>query len=69
VNNTKIELHLLIGDAMEPIQKPSKEEVRVWLLQRQLERTPPPSIQQIRRELGWDLCSKNPPRQQKSVLA
>jgi hypothetical protein len=69
MNNTKIELHLLIGDAMEPIQKPSKEEVRVWLLQRQLERTPPPGIQQIRRELGWDLCSKNSPRQQKSGRA
>jgi len=34
---------------------PTKEVVRQWLHQRQAGREPPPSIEQIRRELGWKL--------------
>lgn len=40
---------------MEIMGKPSKEEVRVWMQQRRSEKTPPPNIEQIRRELGWKL--------------
>lgn len=35
--------------------KPSKEQVQVWMHNRRAERTPPPSPEQIRRELGWQL--------------
>lgn len=34
---------------------PPKEQVRAWSVRRRTERTPPPSPDQIRRELGWDL--------------
>ena len=34
---------------------PSKETVHSWFMQRRAEKTPPPSPEQIRRELGWDL--------------
>jgi hypothetical protein len=34
---------------------PSKEQVRQFMRQRRVERTPPPSPEQIRRELGWHL--------------
>ncbi len=40
---------------MEIKGKPSKEEVRVWMQQRRSEKTPPPNIEQVRRELGWQL--------------
>jgi hypothetical protein len=35
--------------------KPSNEQVRNWTQQRQVQRTPPPAPEQIRRELGWVL--------------
>ena len=41
--------------------KPSKEQVQVWMQQRRAERTPPPSPEQIRRELGWGLLPYHGP--------
>lgn len=41
------------------MQKPAqatKEQIRQYLLTRQTAANPPPSIQEIRRQLGWDLA-------------
>lgn len=35
--------------------KPTKEQVRSYMQRRVLQRTPPPDLMQIRRELGWNL--------------
>jgi hypothetical protein len=35
--------------------KPSNQQVRNWMQQRQAERKPPPAPDQIRRELGWQM--------------
>jgi len=40
---------------MPQTSKPSNEQVRSWMRQRKVERTPPPAPEQIRRELGWQL--------------
>lgn len=40
---------------MEQSKLPSKESVRQWLHAELEQRRPPPSPEQIRRELGWDL--------------
>jgi hypothetical protein len=40
---------------METRSKPSKEQVREYLRRRQEAHCPPPNIQEIRRQLGWDL--------------
>jgi hypothetical protein len=37
--------------------QPSKENIREWLQRRQAERQPPPSIDRIRRQLGWTLAA------------
>ena len=37
------------------IKAPSKEEVRQYMQQRQAEHKPPPDLQTIRRQLGWEL--------------
>lgn len=43
---------------MDPVIKaPSKEEVREYMQRRVAEHTPPPSMKQIRRELGWELVA------------
>lgn len=34
---------------------PSKEAVRKWMQERQKTPNPPPTPEQIRRELGWNL--------------
>lgn len=34
---------------------PTRQQVREWMQQRQVERTPPPTPSEIRRMLGWDL--------------
>ncbi|MGZ4872751.1 MAG: hypothetical protein ACXV99_12705 [Candidatus Angelobacter sp.] len=34
---------------------PSKEQVRQWMQQRQVEHKPPPTPEQVRRELGWHM--------------
>lgn len=36
---------------------PTKEEVRQYMQQRQAEHRPPPDLQQIRRQLGWELIA------------
>ena len=36
--------------------QPSKEQVRAYLESRRAERKMPPSLEEIRRQLGWDLC-------------
>lgn len=35
--------------------KPSKQAVHDWFLQRQAEKSPPPSPAEVRRALGWGL--------------
>lgn len=35
--------------------KPTKEQVREYMERRQAQHLPPPSRQEIRRQLGWDL--------------
>lgn len=40
---------------MQSNQKPSKENVRNYLQQRIEKKLPPPSIEEIRRVLGWGL--------------
>jgi len=45
-------------DVMLENKPPSKEVVRKWIQQRTKSSTPPPSIEQIRRELGWGLVHK-----------
>lgn len=39
-----------------PITKPSKQQVRDYLATRAAARTPPKSPEEIRRQLGWELC-------------
>lgn len=41
---------------------PTKEQVRKWMQDRQAQRSAPPSPDQIRRELGWNL-QVNPKKQ------
>jgi hypothetical protein len=36
-------------------QRPSKELVREWLQRRRAQASPPPTMEQVRRELGWKL--------------
>lgn len=40
---------------MSPATKPSHQQVRQWMQQRQVAHTPPPTPAQIRTQLGWDL--------------
>jgi hypothetical protein len=42
---------------MEHIKQPSKEQVRHYLQQRQAEHKSPPTLEEIRRQLGWQLCA------------
>lgn len=39
----------------QPITSPTKEQTRAYLDQRAKSHTPPPSIEEIRRQLGWRL--------------
>lgn len=41
---------------------PSKEEVRAWLKREVAAKTPPPTPEDIRRELGWGLREDSKPR-------
>ncbi len=46
-------------DKMKPPKgTPTKEQVRTFLKNRLAEHLPPPSIIEIRRQLGWDLVRK-----------
>ena len=40
---------------MGTTSKPSKEQVREYMERRQAQHQPPPSCQEIRRQLGWEL--------------
>lgn len=40
---------------MTQTSKPEAQAVRDWMQQRQLDRTPPPAPEEIRRQLGWGL--------------
>jgi hypothetical protein len=40
---------------MTQTSKPSNQQVRSWMQQRQVDRTPPPAPEEIRRQLGWGL--------------
>lgn len=42
---------------MNQPKHPTKEQVRQYMTSRQKEHSPPPSIQEIRRQLGWDLAN------------
>ena len=44
--------------------KPSKEQVREYMARRQAQHQPPPSCQEIRRQLGWELVEAE--REQRS---
>lgn len=39
---------------IDPPGRPCKEAVRAWLRARRQANGPPPDIEQIRRELGWE---------------
>lgn len=45
---------------MDTITKPSKEQVRTFMEQRRHTPAPPPSIAEIRRQLGWHLADARP---------
>lgn len=40
---------------MTQSDKPGKEEIREWLRREISRRRPPPDIDEIRRNLGWDI--------------
>lgn len=40
---------------MTKVTKPSKEDVRQLMTQRREAREPPPSLEEIRRQLGWTI--------------
>lgn len=44
------------------IKAPSKETVRQYMQQRQAEHSPPPDLQAIRRQLGWELVTPRTPK-------
>lgn len=44
---------------MHSVPHPSKEQVRAYMLQRHHARLPPPSPDEIRRQLGWDCRNCN----------
>lgn len=38
---------------------PTKEQVRKWMQERRQQHTPPPTPEEIRRQLGWQLGPNN----------
>jgi hypothetical protein len=40
---------------MAQTNHPDKQVVRSWMQQRLVQRTPPPSPEETRRQLGWEL--------------
>lgn len=47
---------------MTQTTKPTKQAVREWLERRIAEDNEPPSIEEIRRQLGWDLIPQRAPK-------
>jgi len=41
--------------AMKQTSKPDKQRVRDYMQQRQAEQKPPPTPDEVRRQMGWDL--------------
>jgi hypothetical protein len=41
---------------------PSKEQVRQWMAERKERAAPPPSPEEVRRQLGWEMLYNNDPR-------
>lgn len=41
------------------MSKPTREQLQAWLKQRHESKAPPPTPEQIRRELGWSLGTIN----------
>lgn len=44
---------------MKPEQKPTKEQVREWLKEQIASRKAPPSLEEIRRQLGWTVITQS----------
>ncbi|MES2117420.1 MAG: hypothetical protein V4578_19825 [Pseudomonadota bacterium] len=42
---------------MDKVKQPSKEQVRQYMEQRRAANDPPPSMDEIRRQLGWQLVA------------
>lgn len=40
---------------MDSLKQPTKEQLRQYLLERHNAQCPPPSMEEIRRQLGWRL--------------
>ena len=40
------------------MSKPTREQLQQWLKQRHVEKTPPPTPAEIRRQLGWNLNNR-----------
>lgn len=40
---------------MNDVKQPTKEQIRQYMQQRREAKYPPPSMQEIRRQLGWEL--------------
>ncbi|WP_147383851.1 hypothetical protein [Noviherbaspirillum sedimenti] len=40
------------------IERPTKEQVRSWMVERLARPSPLPSLEQIRRDLGWKMAEK-----------
>ncbi len=38
---------------------PTKQQVREWMESRQVEHEPPPTPEEVRKQLGWDLIPEN----------
>jgi hypothetical protein len=45
---------------MDKVKQPSKEQVRQYMEQRRAANDPPPSMDEIRRQLGWQLTAMPP---------
>jgi hypothetical protein len=43
------------------VTHPTKEQVRAYMMAREHEHRPPPSPEEIRRQLGWRLAPPEPP--------
>lgn len=44
---------------LHAVQNPPKQAVRDYLQERAAQKTPPPSIEEVRRQLGWGLMAGN----------
>ncbi len=51
--------HIHLETTMGQQQQPSKEQIRQYMERRQAQQCPPPSMPEIRRQLGWGLVAAN----------